>query len=59
MGIPQKTIETITADEYLSLERQAEERNEFYQGECMAMAGGSRWLRFFGAEKNTNGNMSG
>jgi Uma2 family endonuclease len=43
MGIPQKTIETITAGEYLSLERQAEEKNEFYQGECMAMAGGSRW----------------
>ena len=43
VGIPKKTIETITADEYLSLERQAEERNEFYQGECMAMAGGSRW----------------
>ena len=43
MGIPQKTIETITADEYLSLERQAVERKEFYQGECMAMARGSRW----------------
>ena len=43
MGIPQKIMETITAGEYLSLERQAEEKNEFYQGECMAMAGGSRW----------------
>jgi Uma2 family endonuclease len=43
MGIPQKIMDIITADEYLSLERQAEERNEFYQGECMAMAGGSRW----------------
>jgi hypothetical protein len=43
MGIPQKNMEIITADEYLSSERQTEERNEFYQGECMAMAGGSRW----------------
>jgi len=43
MGIPQKFMEIITAGEYLSLERQAEEKNEFYQGECMAMAGGSRW----------------
>jgi Uma2 family endonuclease len=43
MGIPQKNKEIITADEYLSIERQAEERNEFYQGECMAMAGESRW----------------
>jgi hypothetical protein len=39
MGIPQKNREIITAEEYLSIERQAEERNEFYQGECMAMVG--------------------
>jgi Uma2 family endonuclease len=43
MAIPQKNMGIITADEYLSIERQAEERNEFYQGECMAMAGRSRW----------------
>jgi Uma2 family endonuclease len=43
MGIPQKIMDIITTGEYLSLERQAEEKNEFYQGECMAMAGGSRW----------------
>jgi Uma2 family endonuclease len=43
MGILQKQLDVITADEYLSIERQAEERNEFYRGETTAMAGGSRW----------------
>ncbi len=36
-------MEIISADEYLSIERQTEERNEFCQGESMSMAGGSRW----------------
>lgn len=32
----------MTAEEYLARERQAEEKSEFYQGECFAMAGASR-----------------
>ena len=32
----------LTAEEYLAMERQAEEKSEFYQGECFAMAGASR-----------------
>ena len=32
----------ITVEEYLRMERQAEEKSEFYQGECFAMAGSSR-----------------
>lgn len=33
----------ISKEEYLSAERQHEEKNEWYQGECFAMAGGTRW----------------
>ena len=33
----------ITEDEYLTSERQQEEKHEWYQGECFAMAGGTRW----------------
>lgn len=42
MGVAQKKL-LMTDDEYLSLERQATEKSEFYQGECFAMAGASRW----------------
>lgn len=36
------TSTTITSQEYLALERQAEERNEYINGELFAMAGASR-----------------
>jgi Uma2 family endonuclease len=33
----------ITEEEYLTVERQQDEKHEWYQGECFAMAGGTRW----------------
>jgi hypothetical protein len=33
----------LTEDKYLVIERQAEFRSEFYQGEMFAMASRSRW----------------
>jgi len=42
MGVAQQKL-LLTDEEYLSLERQAAEKSEFYQGECFAMAGASRW----------------
>jgi Uma2 family endonuclease len=43
MGVPQTKPEMMTEEDYLSYERQAKQRNEFYNGECFAMAGASRW----------------
>lgn len=40
MSVMEKKV--MTAEEYLARERQAEEKSEFYQGECFAMAGVSR-----------------
>ncbi len=40
MSVMEKKV--MTAEEYLARERQAEEKSEFYQGECFAMAGASR-----------------
>lgn len=42
IGVAQKEL-LMTDEEYLSIERQATEKSEFYQGECFAMAGASRW----------------
>jgi Uma2 family endonuclease len=33
----------IPQEEYLATERASQERHEWYQGECFAMAGGTRW----------------
>lgn len=43
MGVHQIKPKMITEEEYLFNERHAAERNEFYNGECFAMAGASRW----------------
>ena len=40
MGLPAR-VEKFTAEEYLALERAAEYRSEFFDGEIFAMAGGS------------------
>ena len=40
MGLPAR-VKKFTAAEYLALERQAEYRSEFFDGEIFAMAGGS------------------
>lgn len=33
----------ISQEEYLATERMSQEKHEWYQGECFAMAGGTRW----------------
>ena len=33
----------LSEEEYLSAERQQTDKHEWYQGECFAMAGGTRW----------------
>ncbi|HSN67431.1 MAG TPA: hypothetical protein VLS94_12375 [Fusibacter sp.] len=33
----------LSEEEYLTAERQQPEKHEWYQGECFAMAGGTRW----------------
>ncbi len=33
----------IPQEEYLATERRSQEKHEWYQGECFAMAGGTRW----------------
>lgn len=43
MAVPQRKQEWMSEDDYLMYERQASERHEFEQGECVAMAGGTRW----------------
>jgi Uma2 family endonuclease len=43
MASPQKAYEIITEADYLALERDSLDRHEFDQGQCIAMAGGSRW----------------
>ncbi len=41
-SIPQRQT-VVPEAEYLMAERQATEKSEYYQGECFAMAGASRW----------------
>lgn len=43
MAVPQRKRDEIDEDEYLTMERRAQERHEFESGESMAMAGGTRW----------------
>jgi Uma2 family endonuclease len=43
MQASQQKSEHITPEEYLATERGGLEKHEFYQGECFAMAGASRW----------------
>lgn len=43
MAIPQRELSAMTDEGYLARERQAMEKSEFFQGECLAMAGASRW----------------
>ena len=40
MGLPQQKLK-LTAEEYLAIERAADHRSEFYDGEMFAMSGGS------------------
>jgi len=42
MGLAQRNPELYTPEEYLALERQADARHEFLDGEIYAMAGGSK-----------------
>ena len=42
MAVPQK-VRRLSEAEYLELERAAEFKSEFYEGEVFAMAGGTRW----------------
>jgi len=41
MGIPLQKPSLLTSEEYLSIERTAESKSEYYQGEIFAMAGAS------------------
>ena len=43
MQVSQRKTEYISPEEYLAAERKSSERHEYYQGECFAMAGASRW----------------
>ena len=43
MQAVQHTHQSISQEEYLATERQQLEKHEWYQGECFAMAGGTRW----------------
>lgn len=43
MQATQRTVQPISQEEYLATERQEREKHEWYQGECFAMAGGTRW----------------
>jgi len=43
MQASQRKVQYITPEEYLASERKGLEKHEFYQGECFAMAGASRW----------------
>lgn len=43
MAVSPKKTEWMSEDEYLANERQARERHEFEHGECVTMAGGTRW----------------
>ncbi len=43
MQAAQQTRQSIPQEEYLATERQQQEKHEWYQGDCFAMAGGSRW----------------
>lgn len=43
MHAVQRAQQPISEEEYLATERQQQEKHEWYQGECFAMAGGSRW----------------
>jgi Uma2 family endonuclease len=39
----------IREEEYLAAEREGKEKHEWYQGECFAMAGGTRWHNMLSA----------
>ncbi len=43
MQLSQQHSETISPEDYLAAEREGSEKHEFFQGECFAMAGASRW----------------
>jgi Uma2 family endonuclease len=43
MQTAHQTQSFIPEEEYLAGERTAQEKHEWYQGECFAMAGGTRW----------------
>jgi Uma2 family endonuclease len=43
MQATQRTHAFIPQEDYLARERKSQERHEWYQGECFAMAGGTRW----------------
>jgi Uma2 family endonuclease len=43
MQASQRNTEYISPEEYLAAERKGSERHEYYQGECFAIAGASRW----------------
>ena len=43
MQAVQQTHTFISQEDYLAQERQSQEKHEWYEGECVAMAGGTRW----------------
>lgn len=43
MQAVQQTTQPISQEDYLATERQQQEKHEWYQEECFAMAGGTRW----------------
>ena len=43
MQAVQQAHQPISQEEYLATERQRPEKHEWYDGECFAMAGGTRW----------------
>ncbi len=43
-----QTVPYITAEEYLEAERKAEYKSEYYDGQILAMSGGTRWHSLIG-----------
>lgn len=43
MQVSQQNVQYLTPEDYLATERQGLDKHEYYQGECFAMAGASRW----------------